>query len=381
MPDPRDLLICLLDYIKEQAKQINPGAYRLANAKSFLRQRGDIAGLPGVEFDIKVAGDHIWLRIPRLVAEPPPAPQPADKGLLRFYPDPNGPPPSVDEAALTKQINQRVQSAKTRNEPIDVAQVEAQAKAAATEALSAYSALWTRWATGERPRRRTIALYGDLFTLMHQMEAEQTSKPQELIWGIGISSWLLRTEKETIAFEYPLLTQAMELSIDDRSMAIEIRPRATETNVELDAFVACQISGTIEVERSAIAQLARQKDRPTTPFDPGSYSDVLKLIAGNLDSEGQYKEVLNQNGTAPPASSYLVVTDAWVLLSRPRTINYLFEDLKRLQEKLEGGCALHEGPLSLVTQPSDEPIKFEATTFRGLSGRGTTALGGKVEEL
>ena len=381
MPDPRDLLICLLDYIKEQAKQINPAAYRLANSKSFMRQRGDIAGLPGVEFDIKVAGDHIWLRVPRLVAEPPPAPQPAHKGLVRFSPDPNGPPPSIDEGALARQINQRVQSAKARNEPIDVVQVEAQAKAAAAEALSAYSALWTRWATGERPRRRTIALYGDFFTLMHQMEAEQTSKPQELIWGIGISSWLLKTEKEAIAFEYPLLTQAMELSIDDRSMAIEIRPRATETNVELDAFVACQVSGTIEVERSAIAQLARQKDRPTTPFDPGSYSDVLKLIAGNLDSEGQYKEVLNQNGTAPPASSHLVVTDAWVLLSRPRTINYLFEDLRRLQEKLEGGCAIHEGPLSLVTQPSDKPIKFEAITFRGLSGRGASTSGGKVEEL
>lgn len=381
MPDPRDLLICLLDYIKEQAKQINPAAYRLANAKGFQRQRGNIAGLPGVEFDIKLAGDHIWLRIPRLVAEPPAAPQPAHKALLRFSPDPNGPPPSIDDAALARQISQRVQSAKVRNEPIDVAQVEAQARTAAVEALSAYSALWTRWATGERPRRRTIALYGDFFTLMHQMEAEQTSKPQELIWGIGISSWLLKTEKETIAFEYPLLTQAMELSIGDRSMAIEIRPRATETNVELDAFVACQVSGTIEVERSAIAQLSRQKDRPTTPFDPGSYSDVLKLIAGNLDSEGQYKEVLNQNGTAPPVGSHLVLTDAWVLLSRPRTINYLFEDLKRLQEKLEGGCTIHEGPLALVTQPSDEPIKFEAITFRGLSGRGTTAASGKVEEL
>ncbi len=381
MPDPRDLLICLLDYIKEQAKQINPAAYRLANAKGFQRQRGDIAGLPGVEFDIKVAGDHIWLRIPRLVAEPPPAPQPAHKVLLRFSPDPNGPPPSIDEGALARQINLRLQSAKARGEPVDIAQFEAQQKAAAAVVLSAYSALWTSWATGERPRRRTIALYGDLFTLMHQMEAEQTSKPQELIWGIGISSWQLRTEKESIAFEYPLLTQAMELSIDDRSMAIEIRPRATETQVELDAFVACQVSGTIEVERSAIAQLSRLKDRPTTPFDPGSYSDVLKLIAGNLDSEGQYKEVLNQNGTPPPASSHLVVTDAWVLLSRPRTINYLFEDLKRLQEKLEGGCTIHEGPLALVTAPSDLPIQFEPITFRGLSGRGTSTAGGTMEEL
>ena len=65
MPDPRELLIYLLDYIKEQAEQINLTTYRLANAKGFMRQHGDIAGLPGVEFDIKVAGDHVWLRIPR----------------------------------------------------------------------------------------------------------------------------------------------------------------------------------------------------------------------------------------------------------------------------------------------------------------------------
>jgi hypothetical protein len=59
MPDPRDLLICLLDYIKEQAKQVNPAAYRLASSKGFQRQRNDVAGLPGIEFDIKVAGDHV----------------------------------------------------------------------------------------------------------------------------------------------------------------------------------------------------------------------------------------------------------------------------------------------------------------------------------
>jgi hypothetical protein len=132
-------------------------------------------------------------------------------------------------------------------------------------------------------------------------------------------------------------SQAMELSIDGRSMAIEIRPRATDTQVELDAFVACQVSGIIEVERTAMAQLTRQKDRPTTPFDPGSYSDVLKLIGGNLDSEGQYTEVLNQDGTAPPAGEHLVVTDAWVLLSRPRTINNLFEDLMNNRALYWGG--------------------------------------------
>jgi Cdc6-like AAA superfamily ATPase len=70
-----------------------------------------------------------------------------------------------------------------------------------------------------------------------------------------------------------------------------------------------------------------------------------------------------------------------VLLSRPRTANYLFEDLKHLQEKLENGCTIHDGPLALVTPPSDEPITFEPITFRGLSGRVTSSAGGAVEEL
>jgi very-short-patch-repair endonuclease len=381
MPDPRDLLICLLDYIKEQTKQINPAAYRLEPAKGFRRYRGDIAGLPGIEFDIKISGDHIWLRIPRLVAEPAPVPPTAHKALIRFSSSPNGPSPWIDDAALGRQVNRIVQSARMKGSRIDLAQVEAEQRTAAAQALTAYTTLWTHWATAEKPRRLTIALYGELFALMHQMEAEQTSQPQELIWGVGISSWQLKEDNTTVAFEYPLLTQEMELSIDDRSMAIEIRPRATETRVELDAFVACQIPGTIEVERSAIAQLDRRKDRPVTPFDPGSYSDILKLIAGNLDSEGQYIEILTQNGAVPPAGSRLLVTDAWVLLSRPRTINYLFEDLNRLEERLEGGCTIYEGPLALVTPPSDQQVPFEPITFRGLSGRGTAPVGGAVEEL
>jgi hypothetical protein len=34
------------------------------------------------------------------------------------------------------------------------------------------------------PRRRTITLYADLFALKHQLEAEETAKPQEFVCGI-----------------------------------------------------------------------------------------------------------------------------------------------------------------------------------------------------
>jgi very-short-patch-repair endonuclease len=382
MPDPRELLVCLLDYIKEQAKEVNPKGYRLASTKGFIRQRNEIAGLPGVEFDIRVEGDHVWLRVPRLAAESPPDPPQNHKALLRISADPNGPLPLLDEAAITRQVNKTIQLLKADGTPTpeDIVQLEAQHRAHAAQILDSYTTAWRSWAAGERPRRITIALYSELFTLMHQMEAEQTSKPQELIWGIGISSWQIEADREQIPFEYPLLTQAIEIAIDDQTMAIDLRPRATDTRVELDALVACRIVGAIEVERVASAHISKHKDNPVTPFDPGSYTDVLKLIAGNLDSEGAYREVLAQDGLVPPPTKHLVVTDAWVLLSRPRAINYLFDDLKRLQEKLEGGCEIHSGPLSLVTPPSDQPIEFEPISFRGLSGRGNSS-GGAVEEL
>ncbi len=291
--------------------------------------------------------------------------------------------PYLDDAALTRLVNRSIQNLKSQGSPSDeeIARLETQHRGNAAQVLATYTVAWNSWAAAEQPRRLTISLYGDLFMLMHQMEAEQTSKPQELIWGIGVSSWELETEKERIPFQYPLLTQTMEIAIDDQTMSIDLRPRATDTRVELDAFVACQVVSAIEVERAAVAHFAKHKDSPVTPFDPGSYTDVLKLIAGNLDSEGVYREVAASGELVPSPGKHLVVTDAWVLMSRPRAINYLFDDLKRLQNKLEDGCEIYDGPLSLVTPPSDQPIEFEPISFRGLSSRGSSGTGGAPEEL
>jgi len=377
MTAPRELLVRLLDYIKEQAKRINPQAYKLSSGRGLVKTRKDVAGLPGIEFDLRVEGDHIWLRIPRLSAEQPPKPSQAQKDFLQISPDPSGPLPTMNDAALLHHVN-----ASTKDKSLeDRKRIEAHARENAERALESYSISWNSWAEGERPRRHTIALYGEFFSLMHQMEAEETSKPLELIWGVGIASWLLKDENEQVEFEYPLLTQAIEVSIDEDSMAIELRPRATDTRVELDAFVECQVIGATEVESKAREHLMGHKDRPVTPFDPSSYSDVLKLVAGNLDSEGSYLEVLGTDTPVPPPSDHLIVTDAWALISRSRTVNYLFEDLKRLQERLESGCVIPEGPASLVTPPSNELIEFEPVSFRGISSRKTSTGSGPVEEL
>lgn len=366
MGSAHELLHRLLDYIGEQAKTVDPRGFRLTGHQGFLRRRVAIAGLPGVEFDIKVEGDHIWLRVPRLEAEaPPPVPENM-KGLIRPGNDPNGTGPAIDEAGFSQRLA-KASEGKTRKES---EQIEVRGRAAVETALADCVRLWSAWAKGEKPRRKTIDLYGDLFALKHQIESEETAKPQELVWGIGVSVWNLLLEGTPFPFEYPLLSQAVEISLDEKTMAIEIRPRSTDTKVEMEAFAASRVTGAPDVENAIREHLSKHKDKPATPFDSSSFSDVLKLAATNLDSNGAYKEIVNSGAGVPPPGENLVVTDEWVLLARPRSNNYLFEDLQRLQARLAGGCKIPDGPLSLVTPPSDEVVDYGEINFRGLSSRG-----------
>lgn len=185
MADARDLLHRLLDYIGEQAKDIDPRGYRLSAPKGYLRRRETLAGLPGLEFDIKVEGDHIWLRIPRLQANPPPVLSDSQKGLLRVSNDPDGHLPAVDEAAVLHRLNKAAEG----KSPEERADMEARGRAGIAKVLEAYTGLLKAWAEGERPRRKTISLYGDLFALKHQLEAEETTNPKEQVRGIGVATW------------------------------------------------------------------------------------------------------------------------------------------------------------------------------------------------
>jgi very-short-patch-repair endonuclease len=377
MTDPRRLLQRLLDYIEEQAKEIDPRQFCLSSAKGFIRRSQEIAGLPGVEYDIKVEGDHIWLRVQRFTpTEPPEVPQ-QFRAFICLSDDPEGEPPLLDDAAFRLWLN-KVADGKSPERRVEL---DKQGRATIAKALLDYATLWTEWAAEERPRRLTIALYGDLFSLRHQLAAEETARPQELIWGIGVATRKLRFENSDLEYEYPILTQTAEIALDEMSMSLEVRPRATDTRIELDAFVACSVPGATEVERAAHEHLARSKERPVTPFDPASYTELLKLAASNLDSFGTYRESTDDNEPVPAAGEHLVVTDAWVLLSRPRSNNYLFADLKRLKDSLQAGCELPDGPLALVTPSSDVPVEYEPVRFRGLSSRGVPDGNKPQEEL
>lgn len=361
------LLTGLLDYVVEQGKDIDPRAYVLTGASDFRCFPKDLAGLPGVELDNKVEGDHIWLRVARLESTSPPIPDEHSRPYITISDDPNGQPPAFNEVALKHRL---VTDRRSMSEEAAAASDERR-RASIARSLAEYVPLWQAWAEGEKPRRRTIALYGDLFMLKGRLEAEESSTPSEFVWGMGVAAWTFSgtlTESGngkvvSVDYQYPLLTQVVEIDLDARTHTISVRPRAVAPRLEFDAFGACQVMGVAEVEKQAKVLLESGSEYPLTPFDSCSFEPVLKLVAGNLDKAGRYDPSFQG---LPRPSEQLLVTAGWVLLVRPRSANFLVEDIRRLKDRLLSGDAIPAGPACFVTPPSDEVVKYEAISFRGL---------------
>ncbi|HLH14148.1 MAG TPA: ATP-binding protein, partial [Solirubrobacteraceae bacterium] len=201
-------------------------------------------------------------------------------------------------------------------------------------------------------------------------EAEETARPTELVWGLGVLAWQLNDARGGIDYAYPLLTHALEIALDDHTMAIEIRPRTVPTRVELEALIHCGVRGAAEVERTLREQLQRPERPQVSPFDPSSYGDLARLVATNLDNEGRFVEVLARQEAVPSPGPHLVVTDAWVVLSRPRPRSVLIEDLVRLEQAVVEAQVLPPGPAAIVTPPSSTQASGERILFRGVSSRG-----------
>jgi hypothetical protein len=70
----------------------------------------------------------------------------------------------LDKAAAGKTLDER-------------AELENRGRTNLGKALETYTEVWRSWAAGERPRRTAIDLYADLFSLKHQLEAEETANP------------------------------------------------------------------------------------------------------------------------------------------------------------------------------------------------------------
>ncbi|MGE4111693.1 MAG: hypothetical protein AB7E73_13420, partial [Burkholderiales bacterium] len=142
------LLSKLLDYVLEQAKDIDPRGFNLSGHKGFKRARPDLQGLPGVDFDIKIEGDHIWLRVARLEALQPPAlSEEKLRDLIIIDAEPTGQAPRINEITL----KHRLAAGPAGRPPEELTADEHRIRVTLQRALAEYTPLWTAWAEGEKP--------------------------------------------------------------------------------------------------------------------------------------------------------------------------------------------------------------------------------------
>ncbi|QOY96717.1 AAA family ATPase [Massilia sp. UMI-21] len=368
----------LLDYLVEQAKDIDPAAFTLSKLTDFKKTRADLETLPWVDFNVDTDGEPIWLRVHRLEATRAPSlAQPELAPFLAIGDDPAGRPPALKEASLASVRNE--DAGMVGDE--EAGQRDEQRRARVGRLLDVYTQQWNDWAMRERPRRQVIALYADLFALKTRLESEEAVRPIELVWGMGVSSWRVAGADQSGSaacadFHYPLLTQAVELDIDNTSHAISLRPRQKAPRLEFDAFAACAVPGIGDVERAARSLLRERPDIAVSPFDPTTVEPILGLVAGNLAASARYDR---EAGTAPAPGDALVVTNQWVVFARPRASHFLIDDIARLKERVSAGDPIPAGPLGIVTPPGEAVIEHAPIAFRGLSGRASTR--GEAREL
>ena len=381
MHTPAQLMSGLLDYLVEQAKDIDRAAFTLARVTEFKKTWSDLATLPWVDFNVETQEDSAWLRVHRLEPTSAPSlPEPELAAFLLVGTDPAGAAPAINEGVLSDA--RREDAAVVAEDEAEQRDLERRARVG--HLLQTYLPQWRNWAAREQPRRQVITLYADLFALKTRLEAQEAVRPLELVWGLGVSSWHIPAPDGGVDFHYPLVTQAMDIEIDSDSHAITIGPRPIAPRLELDAFAACGVAGIGEVE-SAARTLLRAEGATVSPFEPATIEPILKLVAGNISASARYerdtRDTRNTRDTrgAPAPGPDLVLSDGWVLFARPRATHFLTEDIARLKDGVNGAEDLPIGPASLVTRPGDAVVEHAPIAFRGLSGRATIA--GEPREL
>ncbi len=230
---------------------------------------------------------------------------------------------------------------------------------------------WLPWSEKEKPRRVTIKIYDDLFSLQQKIEAQGNEQPIELIWGIGIVRWSCEGHK----IDHPLLEKPIEIEIDRKDSSILIQPRTIEPTLAVGAFFALDNPGVDTLLRFSKKHFAELSENVEfSPYIYESFEPVLRLAATHLSDSGIFWPDINpdkENREPNKISKSLEVTDSWVIFAKPRSTTRFVHDVEHFHKKLEDSKK-SRGSVSnvikkIVTNLSEQKTKLSSG---GLSNGG-----------
>jgi very-short-patch-repair endonuclease len=370
----------LIEFAQQSAKLRTKTVSTVSQHGNFALYEGEINGLPGIRLNVEET-DHeqnAWLEVERFSETPPP--ETSDKLLSAWIDIPRNPDVeprlknSIHLATLASAAYGNSLERGDGKSPPDRAKLQQEVLFAEYEqrtlvegAFANYVELrWRPWSATERPRRKTIEIYKKLFTLRQFLTSGLFESQLEVVWGVGVARW----RNEETKFEYPLLTQLVDLSIEPKTAAISVKSRATRPMLEVDWYAATDNTGVEKLE-TFCKKFFSNEEIVFSPFEKLTFNPVLKAGATHLDPGGVFwpdRTHLNDRDL-PPWDNHLRVSDTWVIFARQRTNNVFIEDLERFKEAIVDPALVLPGAVAaVVTDPlANNPI-VDLPEFRGVSG-------------
>jgi very-short-patch-repair endonuclease len=380
MTPQHERLLSLLEYAQHSARLAARPAATIAEHKGFALFEDKAQGKPALhfnEFD-EPSGREIWLRVERLQeGAPPPCTIELLKPWLVLARNPQDVPAlrKLAEQAQVVEAERRsglppVQgSTATSGSTASLSFSEYPRREAVSAALQTYLAtLWKPWSDEEKRRREVIKLYTELFTLRQQLEGGIVETPFELVWGIGIGVW----NCNGAVVRYPLVTQLVEISLNEATADIEITPRQLAPRLEVDWYASVDNPGLQSLEKTAKEFFANCANS-FSPYDAATFEALLRSAVTHLDPNGEYwpDRTWAGNRALPEPESKLRISDTWVLFARPRLTSLFIRDLDNFKSKLSAdpnNITLPRAVSQVVTEPSTTNPEVILPSFRGISG-------------
>jgi hypothetical protein len=357
-----------------------------ARSYPFCEYEHALIGLPGVHINPSNDEDEVWIRVERLHESDPPT---ITQDLLTLWVDlsnsPTKEPALKSSVEIEKLIEKGFISADNeKNDRKNQAELiflkDFSLKSEVEGQLKSYiTTKWEAWSEEEKKRRRTIQLYGQLFSLKQQLEGSLIDTQLEIAMGVGMAVWNM----DGVKVCHPLITRLADIHVNELTMAIEIRPRDIDPRLEIDIFTAADNLGTADLEK-AFKDFMAKATQTFSPFDSGTFDGILRSAVAALDSKAVYwpSQTSPDDRNLPQSSDSLKISDTWVLLARPRSRSLFVQDLERFKAALneESDFILPKAIKAVLKEPSTNNDEIMLSAYRGLSViRGSGAVDGRSD--
>ena len=363
----------LFKYVSELGKLNETPYFKVEDYKQMVLWEHELQGKIGVRHDFTDDdGSDIWLHIERLERTQPPKVSDEIKEWIEVSNNPDEVPTKkaqLMKTVLVAEAEQWLKDGKLKDDDVlepkredykethkdVILKLENQSKV--KKDIDNYiNNKWSNWSKTEKPRRETIKLYHELFTLQQLIEAQSETRPLEVIWGVGVSRWNYEGRHK---IDMPLIEKVVEIEVNSDNGSISIRPRNNQPELAIKPYVALKNSGTDIISRFAKKYFAENSDKVEfSPFLSECFEPVLRQSATFLSEEGTYWPDQNgdiQNRVPPEITTELQVTDSWLIYARPRSSGRFIQDIANFEALLENvNLSLPNTAKRLVTELSNE---------------------------